>query len=58
MTKLWRIWNKGSWPEFSIDVTGDHINEAINNFEKKQKKTSSMADFSQITKIELIGDTE
>lgn len=57
MTKLWRVTNKGQWPEFTKDVEGSHVGEAIDNFEKAQKERSSSATRKEITKIELLGDT-
>jgi len=56
--KLWRITNKGSWPEFDVDVIGDTISEALNEFDKRQKGTGSMANRKQVIAVQLIGDTE
>lgn len=54
--KLWRINHKGSWPETSVDVIGNDLDDAIMNFDCLKRKEGSMTDRQHIIKIELISD--
>lgn len=58
LTKIWRITNKGHWPEFDKDVEGNNIIEALANFDLKQKETGSVANHTQVISAQLIGDTD
>lgn len=54
--KIWRIWNKGSWSEFHIDVKAKDVENAIHAFGLICEKRNSMATHHEITRIELIGE--
>lgn len=54
--KVWRVWNRGDWPEFTIDIIADDVESLLDKFDYIQVKRRSVADRKQIVKIELVGD--
>lgn len=58
MVRMWKITHKGAWPEASLTVLGDTLEEAVLAFDLYNEKRSSSARARDIIKAELIGETD
>lgn len=57
MVRLWKITHKGNWPEQSLTVEGETLEEAVHAFQLYEEQNHSSARAKHIIKAEMIGES-